>query len=471
MEGSTNMSEQIKKTELSNAQENALKSFTTGYGITPETQVNAGALRREFLDDQITMLTWTENDLVFYKEITRRPSESTVAKYDQYLSHGRVGHSRFTTEIGVAPVSDPSIRQKTVQMKFVSDTKNMSIASGLVNNIADPAQILTDDAIAVVAKTIEWASFYGDADLSANPDTGSGLEFDGLVKLIDKNNIIDARGKSLDEQLLNQAAVVIGKGFGTPTDAFMPLGVQADFVNQQLSRQVQVMRDNNNNVTTGYNVQRFQSARGLINLHGSTVMELEQILDVNAPIAPTAPAKPTATAKANVKSGKDVGAFFKEDIDAGLTYVVTVSSDDAQSAPSDEVTVTLANETDFVELEIAFNPLFQQTPQFVSIYRKGKETGLFYLIDRVATSKAEGNTLTYVDKNAKIPETADVFVGEMSPQVLHLFELLPMMRLPLAQVNASITFAVLWYGALALRAPKKFVRIKNVKYVATGNVF
>jgi hypothetical protein len=73
--------------------------------------------------------------------------------------------------------------------------------------------------------------------------------------------------------------------------------------------------------------------------------------------------------------------------------------------------------------------------------------------------------------NDEIPETADVFVGELTPSVVHLFELLPMMRLPLAQVNASVTFAVLWYGALALRAPKKWARIKNVKYIATGNVF
>ena len=137
--------------------EKVSKSYQTGYGITPDTQVDAGALRREILDDQITMLTWTNDDLIFYREITKRPAQSTVVKYDVYLRHGNVGHSRFVREIGVAPVSDPNIRQKTVSMKYVSDTKNMSIASGLVNNIADPAQILTEDAIAVVAKTIEWA--------------------------------------------------------------------------------------------------------------------------------------------------------------------------------------------------------------------------------------------------------------------------------------------------------------------------
>lgn len=127
-------------------QEQVVKSYQTGYGITPDTQIDAGALRREILDDQITMLTWTNEDLIFYRDIARRPAESTVIKYDVYLRHGNVGHSRFVREVGVAPISDPNIRQRTVSMKYISDTKNMSIASGLVNNIADPAQILTEDA-------------------------------------------------------------------------------------------------------------------------------------------------------------------------------------------------------------------------------------------------------------------------------------------------------------------------------------
>lgn len=448
--------------------EQTSKSFTTGYGITPDTQIDAGALRVEFLDDQITMLTWTEGDLSFYRDITKRVSTSTVAKYDVYLNHGKVGHTRFVREIGVAPISDPNIRMKTVNMKFISDTKNISIASTLVDNIQDPMQILTDDAIAVVAKTIEWASFYGDADLSDNVDADSGLEFNGLVKLIDKDNVIDARGESLTEQLLNQAAVVIGKGYGMPTDAYMPIGVQADFINQQLAKQVQLVRDNSDNVSMGFAVQAFNSARGKIRLHGSTVMELENILDENQYILPNAPQQ--AKIKATVKTAQK-GKFRKEDI-GEVVYKVVVFSDDAESQPSEEATAVVANATDGVEVAITINAMYQNRPQFVSVYRQGKETELFYQIARIPAHKVgDDGTIKFLDLNDSIPETADVFVGEMTPGVVHLFELLPMMRLPLAQINASVTFAVLWYGALALRAPKKWVRLKNVKYIPVKNVF
>lgn len=463
------MTEEVKKNterELNEVQEQVIKGFTTGYGITPDTQTDAAALRREFLDDQISMLTWTEGDLSFYRDITKRTATSTVAKYDVYLAHGKVGHTRFVREIGVAPVSDPSIRQKTVNMKYVSDTKNISIAAGLVNNIQDPMQILTDDAIAVVAKTIEWASFYGDASLSESTEQDAGLEFDGLARLIDKNNVIDAKGESLTEVLLNQASVLVGKGYGTATDAYMPIGVQADFVNQQLDKQVQVVRDNGQNVTMGFNVQGFNSARGFIKLHGSTVMELEQILDEYAITSPNAPQKATVTA--TVEAGN--GTFRDEDIAQPIEYKVVVVSDDAESAPSDVATATVDAKNKQVKLSIAINNMYQARPQYVAIYRKGLETGLFYQIARVPASKAQLGVIEFIDTNAQIPETADVFVGEMTPQVLHLFELLPMMRLPLAQINASVTFAVLWYGALALRAPKKWVRIKNVKYIPAGNV-
>jgi hypothetical protein len=37
----------------------------------------------------------------------------------------------------------------------------------------------------------------------------------------------------------------INPRFGTATDAYMPIGVHADFVNNILGRQVQLMQDNN----------------------------------------------------------------------------------------------------------------------------------------------------------------------------------------------------------------------------------
>jgi len=443
--------------------EGITKSFTTGFGITPQTQTDAAALRRELLDNEVKMLAFQNTDFTIYPAIAKKQVNSTVEKYAVFNQHGRTGHSRFVREVGVASINDPNIRQKTVQMKFLSDTKQISIAAGLVNNIADPMTILTEDAISVLAKSIEWAIFYGDAALSVDPDLQAGLEFDGLHKLIDQDtNVLDLRGETLTEAVLNKAAVVIGKGYGKATDAFMPIGVLGDFSNSFLGRQYVLQPATNaDGMATGFSVTQFNSVRGPIRLHGSTIMENDNMLDETRPQQPNAPLAPQSVVAA-VKTGV-AGKFTN--YTGAQNYKVVVSSDEAESVASDAVAATVANATDGVELTITLQPMYSAQPQFVSVYRQGKTTGQYYLIARVPMSKATGNVLVFTDKNEIIPETTDVFLGEMSGQVLSLLELLPMMRLPLAQMNATQTFSVLWYGALALYAPKKWVRIKNVKYI------
>ncbi|AGB62606.1 putative major capsid protein [Bacillus phage phiAGATE] len=447
------------------AEDFLLKTFTTGYAINSEDQHDAAALRYELLDDEVHVLTWGNDDFTIYPMLNKSQVTSTVYQYPIFNQHGRTGSSRFVREVGVAPINSPSLRQKTVQMKFLSDTKQQSLAAGLVRNVADPMTFLTQDAVSVLAKTIEWATFYGDASLSNDPTNDqAGLEFDGLHKLIDqKTNVLDLRGEGLTEQVLNKAAVVVGKGYGIATDAFMPIGVQADFTNSLLDRQRALMPSGAGGMSTGFAVTEFMSSRGNIRLHGSTIMENDNVLienrmpEQNAPLPAQAVA---ATVKTNAK-GK-----FNKDKENVLSYKVVVNAESAESPSSEAVAATITNNTDAVELKITLQPMYQAAPQFVTIYRQGAETGHYFQIARVPYSKVnESNQIVFTDTNEVIPETTDVFIGEMSPNVISLLQLLPMMKLPLAQMNATNTFTVLWYGALALYAPKKWVRIKNVRYI------
>lgn len=469
------MDNEKKELQLTQNQQQAVQDFTddivektlaTGHEINPANQVDGAVLRRESLADVISTLTWTEEDLQFYRDIAKIPSNNTVEQYAIQTSKGRVGHSRFVREPEIASKNHTALEKKRVNMKFISDTRQVTIAAQVVDSLTSPIEMERDSAITVVAKTIEWASFYGDADLSDQGGQDNGVEFDGLAKLIARQNVIDARGESLSETLLNQAAVLVAKGYGTATDAYMPIGVHSDFVNNYLNRQTQLMRDNNGQVTTGFGIDAFRSARGLIKLHGSTVMELDNILDQAYRPAPHAPRPATVTA--NVQTGAN-GKFREEDLKAH-SYKVVVHGDESESAPSEAVTATVANATDGVELTIAVDSMYGQRAQFVSIYRQGDVTNEYYLIARVGLNQAnaEGN-IVFTDVNETIPETADVFVGEMTPSVMHLFEMLPMLQLPLAQMSASVTFSVLWYGSLALKAPRKWVRVRNVRYIPVAD--
>lgn len=454
------------QTQLSPAAEQVIKGWETGYGVSPDEQTGGAALRREMLSDQITMLTYSRDDLDFFRDLPRVSAESTVAQYVQYLSHGEVGHTRATRETGIAPVSDPEVRQQMVRMKFLSDQKRISIATMAANNVVDPVQQLTNSAIEVIAMTIEQFAFYGDADLSHDPSEGAGTEFDGVAKLVAQENVIDNHGKALTQEQLNQAATLITKGYGRPTDAYMPIGVHSTFVNQYLNNQTQIVSQNGQGAELGYNIQAFHSSGGRIALHGSAVMENEQILNENRPTAYNSPQRATVEAKVNA-SGE--GRFFETDIEQALEYKVTVTSEDAVSAPSDVATAAIENTNDEVEVSIQINNMYQARPDFVSVYRKGIKSGLYFLVARIGAREAQQGVITYVDKNQNIPETTDVFVGQMSQDVIHLYEFIPMMRLQLAQIDASVRFSFLWYGALALRAPKRWVRIKNVEFIPSAN--
>ena len=84
------------------------------------------------------------------------------------------------------------------------------------------------------------------------------------------------------------------------------------------------------------------------------------------------------------------------------------------------------------------------------------------MVGRVGAYLAEAGVITFSDVNDVIPGTSDVFVMEMTARTTALYELLPMMRLDLAIVDASRSFTVLWYGGLGVFAPKRISIIKNV---------
>lgn len=460
-------------------QEAIVKAFTAGTGITPDTQPDGSAYRLESLDPTLNISTWGDLDYTIYKDIYRQPIDQTVQKYTVYYSHGRTGHQMFQSEIARLSSNEPHAKQETVNVKFLVDTKGSSFAMQWANTTVDTQMLLEISGINDIAKAIEYGIFYGDADLASQP--GEGKEFNGLAKLMDENNKIDLRGHSLTPQALNLAATKIGKGFGVATDAYMPLGVKADFVNEHLGAQ-RILQPNTHGdgMQVGLDIQRFISARGDIALHGSTIMDLDNKLDTDALVGNNMMIAPTVTAKVN--TGTD-GKFLAEDVkdkngDVVLNKAVgaeqqyrVVLVGETDSAPSDIVKATPANATNTVTLTIKINPIVSSMPDYVAVYRKSNVPGDddFFLIGRVPISELSDNGLTFTDTGAKIPGTADVFVLENKPETVKLLEFAPMTKFPLAVTTTATNFALLWYGALQLTYPKRVVLLQNVLYNSTAD--
>ena len=458
----------------SNKVDTIKKAFEAGTGITPATQPDGAAYRLESLDPTLNISTWGDVDYTIYKDLYKQPVNQTVQKYTVYYSHGRTGHQMFQPEIAKLSSNEPKARQKTVNVKFLVDTKGSSFAMQWANTTVDTNTLLEISGINNIAKAIEYATFYGDSDLAKQD--GEGLEFDGLEKLMDEHNKVDMHGTSLTPQALNLAAVKIGRGFGVATDAYMPVNIKADFVNEHLGAQ-RILQPNTagEGMQVGFDITRFISARGNIQLHGSTIMDLDKKLDLEATPDENAPAAPKVEATAATgtdgkflaedKKDKNGNTVLSKEVGKDLKYrVVAVGTHD--SIPSDVVTAKPANATDTVTVKVTLNRLVSSIPDYVAIYRQSDVPGEedFWLVGRVPVSKMQNGVIEFKDNNDTIPGTGDVFVIERKPETVRYLEFAPVLKFPLAVTTTATNFALLWYGCLQLTFPKRVVLLRNVLY-------
>lgn len=488
---SNNESDKQRIEKISKSLMSVDKSFTAGYGIDPEKQQGGAALKVESLDTQIKQWTYGTQELTLYADLIQQgtvEANSTVEQYVVFDKHGHVGHVRFQPEIGMTDINSPMLRKAKVNMKYVTDVKQTSFAIQKAQTIQDADALLMEDAITVIAKTLEWCILFGDADLSSLGQ-GEGLEFDGLEKLIDKGNHIDARGNTLTQEYLNRAAVTIGeRGFGEATDAYMSVAVKGDFTNQYLGAFRYVM-GSNTGTSAGVNVDRFQSANGYIKLHGSLVMDIDRVLDEDdmpmSSVTGQIPESPSVTATVVPDAG---GQFLQAlDLNGNVTtetdkqklsqlpevgeeqsYKVVAVDAKGDSLPSEEATATPTKSTDGIKLSITVAPVQKRIPDYIAIYRKATD-GKYYLIKRIPMSSMNGsNVLEFTDLDETIPGTSDVFVGELKPSSIALMEFIPMCEIPLATVSTATQYAIYWSGALALYRPKCWVQIHNVRTLQTA---
>lgn len=435
------------------------KSFTTGDNVVLPGDTGGAAVRVQDLATDVKNITYGRNDFVMFNLIPRGTALSTAHEYTIQDGYGVSGSSRFVREMEIADVNDVSLERKVVTMKIISDTRQVSILSMQVKNLKDPMQVELDAAMLTIAKSIEYAIFYGDADLASKQ--GQGAQFDGLKKLIDPNNVIDLRGEILTERDLNAASVRIAEAFGNADSAFMPIGVHAAFVQNQLNRQW-ITQGSAEAVASGFTVPKFIASQGQISLYPSTIMRTDKILDTKQAISAQAPAAPVVTATVDT----DANSKFAAEDAGTLEYAVVLESDNSTaSAPASVTAVAEAGKS--VNLTINLGIQVIGNPRNVSIYRFDEDSKAYFLLDRVpfykATNESGSFVIKFTDANQEIPGTSEVFVGELNDNVLELLELATLQRFPLAQVKAAYQFSVLWQGGLALYAPKKWVMLKNVK--------
>ena len=436
-----------------------LKALTAGQDISnPGAAPGQGfPLRVESLEATLRNTTFKEKHVRLWKQIPKLGAFNTVEEFNQIQSYGE-GVDAFIDEGDLPEESDSTYERKYSVVKYLGTTRKVSHVMSLVrpahgNQIANE----TVNGTLYLLRQLERSLFYGNAALSS-------IQFDGFQALIEGNspasNIVDLRGRALTEDDLNDSAMTVSDApnYGQMTHLYLNPKAHSDLVKTfyPKARYDQFAKPDDGMV--GLNVRGWTSPAGNVMFEPNTF-----ITDGGAPVAaglgkvskrPGAPTISAALAAAPNGSSQfaasDAGAYRYTVVAAnrfGKSAPVTVTGSPVSVAAGDGVTFGVT------ESGIA--------PEWYEVYRSvaGGAAGTERLILRVART---GGSQTLTDLNANLPGTTIAIGFQMDLEAVSFKQLAPMVKIPLATVDASIRWMQLIYGVPVLYTPGKIFLFKNI---------
>ena len=457
------------------------KALTSGYETSPELQVGGAALRVESLEESLKVTTHTDRHIVFWRDIPKSPAYSTVEEYNQQESYGNDFFGPFVRE-GELPLANDSVyRRRTALVKFMGTTREITHPATLVQPAhGDLIAKENESGILWLLRQLEVFLYRGNSQLA--PPGQEGEQFDGLTNLIHPQSFIDLEGAPPQEADFEEAANLIALNFGYPTDIYTGYTPLSDLVKTMYPRHrvsLPAPADGRigqaiNSITTQGGELRFNAAR---------------FIERN-PVAPSAARGPVnkvpdpiSSFSTNVVAGVGLGEFDKSQgaNDADYGYIVTAGNRFGESTSSAPVraSVTAAQAEDGFEVQLSItNALsLNRPPDYFNIYRTlalrpgatlPTDPAAYCLIKQVrAESQANAGVTPVIagslaDINRTMPFTEEIYMGELSPQVLTFRQLAPMMKLDLAVLGPAYRWMILLYGVPIMFANRKWCKLANV---------
>lgn len=441
------------------------KALTAGHEANPLELQGGGAFRVESLENSLKVLTYGDNHINFWKKIPKQKAYSTVEQYGQLLDYGRQ-QGAFVGE-GVLPDSnDSTYTRKAAFVKFMGTTREVTHPMTLVNSaFGNVVARQNQDGILWMLKQIEQSLFWGDSKLA--PGGNEGLEFDGINKMIHKDNTIDLKGGYLEERHMNWGAQLIIENYGTPTDLYLPYEVMAQF-SQEFFPKERVIMPTNDGYQAGVVVNKFMTHGGEVDFNPNI------FLNKTRPLHPNASSfKAPSVGTLAVELGTETKGDFAKQGTGTYKYKVTFNNVHGESIPSAEASVTLTTGDDLskgVKVTIT-NPTSTAFPiEYVRLYRTEKDGDKFFEIDKFAVDEpGSGSTTAHVDLGTTIANTYTAFMGEMAPDIIAFKQLAPIMKMDLATLGPVIRWMILMYGVPVIYAPRKWMRYTNIKADSQGD--
>lgn len=445
----------------------ALNTGGSAYAGGVDARVDGAALQVESLENSLKVLTYSDQHVKFWKKIAKTPAYNTVEEYNQLLSYGS-NSGGFVPE-GVLPETDDSqYRRQASFVKFLGTTREVTHPMTLVRTAhGDVIARENQNGILWLMKQLENALFWGDSSLAAPGK--EGVQFDGLNKLIDKENTLDIAGQDVTASHINEAAQMILENFGTPTDIYLPFETLAKFSEEYFPKERVIMPTQGAGYQAGLVVNKFQTHGGPVEFQPDLFLQKTKPLSMTGTGGTKAPTAPQTVA--GVLSDKSNAEFHKSG--AGTyKYAVTACNRFGESVPTNvtsDVAVTSGDYVKGVKITITNAASMVVAPEWFNIYRSEADgTALYQIASIPAASVNASGTTEFIDLNEIMPNTYTSFMGEFTPGVITFKQLAPIMKMNLATLGPCIRWMILLYGVPQLYAPRKWVKIKNIKATAKG---
>jgi hypothetical protein len=442
---------------------------------------SGAALKTESLDPALKVLTNTDKHIVFWKMLPKDKAYNTVEEYNQLVDYG-LDVGIFNQEGETPQFNDSIYRRKSALVKYLGVSGEVTHPFTLVNlgsGVSNALAAETKNKMQFLTRGLDKELAIADSNLVSNQFDGIFRQhFDALATNLDdyinSDNVIDLRGKALDDAAVENAAqAVVNEGFGVVSSIMAPPIVFNDYVKRfhEAKRIIPGQPGGVVGATMGQSVNAIQTQFGYINIANDIFFDYkkpkaynEAATSAKSPANPTPGGTPTAVVTdTNTKFGDGAGDYF---------YAVTSKNRYGESAmvildtTAQSVLATEAVDLSFTQTDNAY------TAESFVIYRTEKDvadytTAKFYPIFTISTTERtngyDGAAAGLVrDRNRWLPNAYSAMVTDIAPEVMSFKQLAPMMRMDLARTAPSYRFMVLLYGTPVVFAGKKLTRIINV---------
>jgi len=247
----------------------SLEDLTSVIQKTVQTATSGTYAEREHLDNRMADIT--NRNTPFLDRVRRVKTNGVTHEWDMITSLG--SNDTSTEEGGTPPVNEATITRYSAQVKtFATRVEVTDKAQWGASDYFNLQEMHLERGMRKILQDVEKKCFYGDVDTNAK-------EFDGLYNIIldyASGNIVNGGGNTVTETFINTGIQAILDEGGVPNTMFMAADDLRDWADLWASKVT--YNDPTGNMTTGYNVARYMSFAGPLDI----VMDLF-INDVNSP--------------------------------------------------------------------------------------------------------------------------------------------------------------------------------------------